>query len=480
MGVYARLIDHNELLASLPKPPTIINDLNLDLETEEGKAQLARQLSITFDITAGGDSISPLPSCDLGCTTGEHSVGEICPVCHTRVVNLVDRPTDSSLWIAPPEGVKTLFHPEAWTILYDKTKFDKRFSVMEWICDPYYSEPPPQALYGALDKFEELGLERGINYFFENRDAVLDWMFKYRVVKASNRKQREDLFQFVQQNKHLFFSSHLPVPSSLFLVAEKTAMGTYADDKTTEVIDAIYSITSTASAPVRLNIKRRQSHATRCISRLAACYKNIYTKFQGGKYGLIRKQLIGSRLHMTARAVITSLSDVHKYNELHIPWALATQLFKYHLIAKLMRRGMTPNEAIGFLQDYTLRYNELLDQLFQELIAESFLDGIPCILQRNPSLTRQSAQCLQITKVKTDVTDNTISLSVLILKGYNADFDGDELNLMLVLDRKMYAAMARLESHLGARDLKQPRRISKFLEIPAPSAATLAHWAHET
>ena len=427
MGVYARLIDHNALLASLPKPPTIINDLGLDLQTEEGKAALARMLSITFDITSGGDTISPLPSCREGHITGEHNVGQWCEICGERVVNLVDRPTDSSLWIAPPRGVKTLFHPEAWTILYDKTKHDKRFSVMEWICDPYYKDDTaPDALRASLDKFYEMGLERGINFFFENRDKVIEWMFKTRVVKTNNRQQREDLYKFVQQNKHLFFSSHLPVPSSLFLVAEKTAMGTYADEKTTEVIDAVYSITSTEATAWTLSTKRRESHATRCITRLAACYKNIFTKFQGGKYGLIRKQLIGSRLHMTARAVITSLSGVHRYNELHIPWSLATQLFKYHLIAKLMRVGidgtpMTPNEATGFLLDNTLRYNAALDRLFQELISESYVMGIPCILQRNPSLTRQSAQCLMITKVKTDVSDNTISLSTLILKGFNAD-----------------------------------------------------------
>lgn len=486
MGVYARLLDHNEMLANLPTPPTIINDLDLDLETEEGKSLLASYLSVTFDITAGGDSISPLPSCLCGYLTGEHAVGQICPIptCKTRVVNIVDRPTDSSLWIGPPDGVKTLFHPEAWTILSDRTKWDKRFSVLEWICDPYYPEKPPKALIPQLEKYELAGLKRGINFFYDNRDAVLDWLFNSRVIKTANRQQREFLYRFVQENKHKFFSSHLPVPSSLFLVAEKTAMGTYADEKTTDVIDAIYAITSVKSVPMRLNVARKQSHAVRCISKLSSCYKNIYTKFIGGKYGLIRKQLIGSRLHMTARAVITSLSGVHDYDELHIPWSLATQLLKYHLLSKLLKKGidgnpMTPNEALGFLMDNTLRYNADLDRLFQELIAEAPGGRIGCILQRNPSLTRLSAQFLGISKVKTDVTDNTFSVPVLILKGYNADFDGDELNLMLVLDRKMAESMSRLAPHLGARDLKSPRRLSKFMEIPSPVSATIAHWVHE-
>ena len=38
-----------------------------------------------------------------------------------------------------------------------------------------------------------------------------------------------------------------------------------------------------------------------------------------------------------------------------------------------------------------------------------------------------SAQQLGITKVKTDLLDRTISVSVLVLRSFNADFDGDML-----------------------------------------------------
>lgn len=58
-------------------------------------------------------------------------------------------------------------------------------------------------------------------------------------------------------------------------------------------------------------------------------------------------------------------------------------------------------------------------------------------------------------------------------------FDGDELNLMVILDKRMLERMMRLEPHLGARDLKSPRKLSRFLEIPSPVAATMAHWCHE-
>lgn len=476
MGQYARIISHDQLLANLPTPPKIINDMGLDLDTEEGRNTLASYLSTSFD----GDNISPLPSCLFGHLTGEENVGRMCPICNTRVTNIVDRPVDTSLWIAPPKGVKTLFNPEAWTILSDATRYNKKFCVLDWICDPMYNEK-----WRELDRLQNAyanaGHQRGLNYFYDHFDAVIQFLFDQKFVKG-NKQKKMVLAEFIRQNRDKMFSSHLPVPSSLFLVTEKTPMGTYADEKTEEVVNAIYSITSTLGNSLGMTQRRRESYAVKAIRELAKTYQTIYTKFVGGKYGLVRKQLIGSRLHMTARAVITSLSGVHQYNELHIPWAIGVQLFMYHLTSKLMRAPyyMTPNEAMGFLMDHTLRYNEVLDKLFQELIAESFTPlGVPCMLQRNPSLTRQSAQALQISKVKTDVTDNTFSVSVLILKGFNADFDGDELNLMLFLDKRMWQAFSRLQPHLSARDLKRPRKLSGFMEIPAPMAANWAHYVHE-
>jgi len=42
----------------------------------------------------------------------------------------------------------------------------------------------------------------------------------------------------------------------------------------------------------------------------------------------------------------------------------------------------------------------------------------------SPSLLRGSMQLLYITKVKTDTAVRSISLSVLVLRNFNADFDG--------------------------------------------------------
>ena len=418
MSVYFEIEDLDEVAANLSTPPMIVNDLDLDFSTEEGKAELARYLTSTFD----GDTISPIPSCICGHYTGEHRVGRECPKCNVKVMNLVDRPADFSMWVAPPKGVKRLINPEVWTVLNAPSVHAKRFSVLEWVCDYFYREKYPE-LQKELDAYEQVH-KRGLNYFIENFDAVMNFLLGSRLMRFATQARRNDYIRFIERYRSRFFPQMLPVMSRMFIVTENSPMGLYNDDKSREVPDAIYTITSATS--MNLPLKRRESHATKAIVKLAKSHNSTMTKFIGGKWGLIRRQLIGSRLHFTCRAVITSLSEDHRYDELHIPWGIACQLLRYHILAKLLREpGMTPNEAIGFLEDHTLTWHPKLRKIFDELIAEAWEGkGIPLLLQRNPTLTRGSAQLLRVTKIKDNIHDNTISLSVLILKPYNADFDG--------------------------------------------------------
>ena len=171
----------------------------------------------------------------------------------------------------------------------------------------------------------------------------------------------------------------------------------------------------------------REVRAVKAISQLASYYRTFQQEALRGKYGWFRKHVFGSRLHFTFRAVISSLSERHSYDELHLPWSLSVTAFKIHLTSKLIKRGFTPNQINEFLYEHVLKYHPLLDELFQELVSESPCGGIPVVFQRNPSLARTSAQTLRVTRVKTDVDINTISLSVLVLKGPNADFDGRAL-----------------------------------------------------
>ena len=493
MGLYAYVVDHKEILQTMEEPPMVVNDLNLDFGTKEGKDQLAMYLSFQFD----GDVIPAVPTCLGGHIGGEDKLGVKCKICDTRVSNLVDRAVDQGVWIRPPEGVKGFINPEVWNVLSPRLTPLKSFSMMSWVCDPNYSETLP-AYQGVLEEYKKVH-KRGMNYVLENFDEVIRFIITSKLCSKLSMQDKADIQLFLLQNRDKVVQQYLPLPSSIFVVSEKTAMGTYADEKTPALLDAIYMITSTYGSAIALNQRQRESHTARFMAAIGPCYQNICTKFIGSKYGLIRRQLIGSRLHFTGRGVITSISDAHHYEEIHVPWAFAVQILEPHLQSKLMRRGFSANEALEFLEDHTLQWHPLLRQLFDELIAEappiddfppgifedldedpSLLRGIPCLFQRNPSLTRLSAQCLRITRIKDDVEDYTISVSNMILVSWNADYDGDELNMLLCLDKKMLSWFNRFRPHLGMRSLREPRALSDNQKIHAPVAATWAHYVHHS
>jgi DNA-directed RNA polymerase beta' subunit len=122
--------------------------------------------------------------------------------------------------------------------------------------------------------------------------------------------------------------------------------------------------------------------------------------------------------------VITSLTDAHVYDEIHVPWGIAITALRPMIMNRLLKKGMSHNNAIGLIYGHVEKYDPMLDQIFIDLINETQGKGIVCILQRNPSLLVGSAQLVRITKVKKDPADHTVAMSILICKAFNADFDG--------------------------------------------------------
>jgi hypothetical protein len=128
------------------------------------------------------------------------------------------------------------------------------------------------------------------------------------------------------------------------------------------------------------------------------------------------------------RCVIGPIIGPHKSDELHLPWAPSVQIFKLHITNKLLKRGSdpvygrwTPKSIARFIDSYTNRYHPILDEIFEELIAEAAHGGIKCIFNRPPSLEKGSIQCLRVTKIKKDPRIKTISMPINITNPFNAD-----------------------------------------------------------
>ena len=465
MSVYMRVVSLDDRIRNLSKPPVIANDI--DTTTSAGKERLNELLYTRYD----GDSLQILPSCGCGLIHGGSRLNVICPKCHEPCVNSVERALESVLWIRAPEGLWFIV-PVAWEAL-SSVMVESGCNMLCWLTNPKYQ--PPGKIPPTIRRLEAAGIQRGLRYFHDNFDYVMEVFFTTPGGRPLPEKHM-DMITYIRQNRDKIFCQYLPMPSKVGFVIESNSSGVYADKSMALAIDAMHMITTIDTAITPMAEWRKEARVAGAIEKLANFYRVYVRDIISGKTGALRKHVFGGRVHFSARAVISSLACSHRYDELHIPWSLALQLLRIHITTKLLQREYTPVQIDHMFTTYALQYNQVLSDIMDELIAESPYGGLPVIFQRNPSLAKGSAQLLYVTQVKKDPNINTISFSVLCLRAPNADYDGDEMNLMLILDHQMYVKLSRLAPHLGAFDLTQPRRISNILGLQAPVVSTIANW----
>ncbi|NQU78581.1 DNA-directed RNA polymerase subunit A' [Candidatus Woesearchaeota archaeon] len=159
------------------------------------------------------------------------------------------------------------------------------------------------------------------------------------------------------------------------------------------------------------------------------------------KEGRIRHNLAGKRTNFSARTVI-SPDPMISLNEVGVPSVIAMKLtvperiteWNLEYLKKFVDRG--PKSYPG--ANYVIRpdgkkkriTDEMKEQILEELqpgytVERHLMDGDIAIFNRQPSLHKMSMMCHEI-KV---LPAKTFRLNPAVCAPYNADFDGDEMNL---------------------------------------------------
>ena len=159
----------------------------------------------------------------------------------------------------------------------------------------------------------------------------------------------------------------------------------------------------------------------------------------GSKEGRIRSNLQGKRVEYSARSVITPDPNI-SVKELGIPVKIATNLtypemvtsFNIGKLYKLIQNGPDNYPGAKTIQRADGRIISLKHvnakgiELFEgDTVNRHLMDGDVVLFNRQPSLHRMSMMA-HIAKI---LPYNTFRLNVFVTAPYNADFDGDEMNL---------------------------------------------------
>lgn len=427
MGTTLKHNDYREKLENLNGQFLYLNDLDPETDAE----LISRLTRMTFTTT----SFSLIPSCACGETTKQNTPnikeGDLCPYCYTEITTHSNRKIESRLWIRPPKDVKAFLSPWFVTTLLDvyKTK-GSGSTVIHWLLDPYDNGFDQVEVINYLQYH---GVKRGINYFVENADRIMELLNNDDIFRKDNAK-RNQLYVTYLKNKHLLFPTDIPITDKSFNIHEKSHLGSYVDQGTVRpymaAVNAILGLKRLRRPP---SVSRQEHVAAKVCFSLANYYESYISSFHNVKSGEYRRGVYGGRLPWTSRQVITSIVEPHDYDEMHFPWKAAIPLYEHHITNYLLKRGYTPNQCKSKILTAINVFDQEIADILDDIIATSPFHtayskkpGLMHLHNRNPTLKIGSIQTVYITKIKHDLNDITKSISVLTQSVMNSDFDGEQ------------------------------------------------------
>jgi len=183
-------------------------------------------------------------------------------------------------------------------------------------------------------------------------------------------------------------------------------------------------------------------------------FKSIKDRLNG-KGGRMRGNLMAKRVDFSARSVITADPNI-SIRQLGIPKKIAKNITKPVIVnrvnkaflTKLVQNGPDVWPGAKILErkngeSITLRYLDRNSIILEDgdIVHRHMMDGDAILFNRQPTLHRMSMMC-HIAKIME--RGDTFRMNVADTKPYNADFDGDEMNLHMPQDPEAESELRNL------------------------------------
>jgi DNA-directed RNA polymerase subunit A' len=159
------------------------------------------------------------------------------------------------------------------------------------------------------------------------------------------------------------------------------------------------------------------------------------------KEGRIRHNLAGKRVNFSARTVV-SPDPMIEINEVGVPMEIAMKLtvpeivttWNMDYLKKFIEKGAKKYPGANYVARPDGKRKKIADETKEQLLEElqpgyiverHLMDGDVALFNRQPSLHRMSMMCHKVRVLP----GRTFRINPAVCAPYNADFDGDEMNL---------------------------------------------------
>ena len=397
-------------------------DIKKDIRSDESIFSSRFGLQID-DMTPFGD----IYKCKCGKTMMKVNNGMICTNCHTKV-KYVSNDFTITGWIKINKF--KMIHPNMFKKLLSligKKNLDAILNIEGKINEDGFEvvqQPSKTNPYVGL----------GFEGFQEKFDEIIDFFHNKTRYNANKNAYYEDIVK----NKDLVFTHCIPVYTS-----QLRPFSIKGNRFNFEGNNALYNLIAGLVAKLnksRIYSRGRNRPTNQILYDIQMKYMAIYAdleKIIAQKKGYFRS-LNGGRCNFTARNVIIPDPDLG-IDEIILPYPTLIELMSLTII-NILTKTYSPSEAYRIWDEARIEYNPMIADLIQNIIDNQYV-GI--ILNRNPSISPASIIQLHVIGV---TKNDTYSCHVPheILKSMGADFDGDTLNIMLIINDEFLLNAAKL------------------------------------
>lgn len=400
-------------------------------------------------------------SCECGYTKSHINHGLECPMCHTKV-KYVDDDFKMFGWIVLKDQYH-IIHPKFYDTLdymFGDSKYDidakpkkgsrKLKNILHYAPtvdqDGQRSEsgfkPDKEPFWGLgmldfYDRFDEI-----LNYYYTlnpKKKPYYDEIQEYRYAcdcrKTIGLQNNGCTCQYCNTpvkfvDKDIIFTHSIPVYTTHLRPANIQDNYMYY-----EHTNGIYNMINRHVHKINKNTRRMDNDVKIKNSELF----NVQMKYMelinevmdilNGKKGQLRN-LISGRFNYSSRSVIRQDATL-RVDQVKLPYVTLVKCLQQRIINILVRNyNITPSEANDIWYRALSKKDDRIAEIISTIIRASG-EGIPVLINRNPTISYGSIMLMHVV----GYTDTlTMSVPLQALKPLAADFDGDVLNILFILN----------------------------------------------
>ena len=377
MGYRIRPTDFDGLFDQDPYAKVIISDENSLLVRDQ-----ANEYFKTLFLNTADAQKNFSPKCECGELHTKYYEGSVCAICGVKCEQDFSKIKFKG-WFSIPDKLPPMLNPTCYKKLEKYLLNFEKVSILKLLLDKDIDIPNSPEFFNVLG--------RGMFYFHDNFDSIMDFfMHQYKPFQRNIKKPSTKLMEkFIKENRDVMFVRHLPIlNSSLHLITKQGAI-----KRTDSCSPLIFEVLVEMATLIHA-----MEHSPRSPKFFDSQYFNILNKYNEyaqmcvrkkllRKEGMFRKNILGCKMHNSARAVIIPLDPEEDIDIIHIPWRMGIRLYRLEVMNILVnRKGMVFTDAIAKISRAESNYDSDIAAIFKTLIIESKYKALVILAGRNPQL----------------------------------------------------------------------------------------------